>query len=75
MREYAAAKNLKGARAKRNIGLIGIIAVMSITSARRFIEGGAAILHLESRNHHIIRAGKREPIPWMSESLRVLTAS
>lgn len=48
-----------------------MILVISIISARRFREGGAAILITEKINHQKVMAGNRAWNPFSKNSLRV----
>ena len=46
-------------------------AVIKEISAKRLIEGGAAMLQMDNRSHHIEKAGKSLRIPLVKNILRV----
>lgn len=49
--------------------------IISEISAKRLIEGGAAILQIDRRSHHIEKAGNSLRIPFVKNILRVLVPS
>jgi len=52
-----------------------IIEVIKIISLSRLIDGGAAILIHENRNHHIVKTGVTDIMPLDNVSLRVWVIS
>lgn len=51
------------------------IAVIDRISPRRLMEGGAAMLAAENRNHHMVIEGRRVRRPLVRNILRVLVVS
>jgi len=73
--EYAAVKNLTIEIKTKEIVDFDIIAVISIISLRRLIEGGAAIFAAVNRNHHIDIIGVSAINPLVRNILRVCVIS
>lgn len=51
------------------------IAVRSIISLSKLIDGGAAIFHAEKINHHAVKIGKDVIMPLVRNMLRVCVIS
>jgi hypothetical protein len=47
------------------------IAVSSMISLSKLIDGGAAIFQAEKMNHHIVKIGREDIIPFVKYMLRV----
>ena len=70
MREYAAVRKEIRANIPAKIVQYERIPVMSMISASRLIEGGAAMFAAIRRNHHNAIAGNRGNSPLLMRSLR-----
>lgn len=70
-REYAAEKNLTILSKIILLIDVDIIAVINIISLNRLIDGGAAIFLAVNINHHIVRVGIINIIPFVKYRLRV----
>lgn len=51
------------------------VAVIDRISPRRLIDGGAAMLAAESKNHHMVIDGRKVRSPFVKNNLRVLVVS
>lgn len=74
-RLYPAAKNLISKIALEDKNELDITEEISIISASKLIDGGAAILQAENINHQNVMAGKINSIPLVINNLRVLNVS
>ncbi len=74
-RLYAAAKNVVRARRGAVTEDLDKTDEIRRSSARRFIDGGAAIFAALNRNHHIVIAGMTARKPLVRNRLRVEEAS
>jgi len=70
-KEYAPVINLSNPKKIINIIENEDVAVINIISLRRLIDGGAAILIAVNMNHHIVREGKNDIMPFIRNMLRV----
>ena len=68
---YNAARNLIRAKGRRQYIERNIVAGKIIISPSKLIEGGAAILITEKRNHHKVSSGRSISIPLLKNNLRV----
>lgn len=74
-REYAAVRNLINIIEIRDIVVFEITEVINIISLKRLIDGGAAILQAENKNHHMDIIGVTLINPLVRNILRVLVIS
>lgn len=72
---YRAAKKLIKPKGRRQYIERNIVAGKIIISPKRLIEGGAAILITEKRNHQRVNKGRSISIPLLRKRLRVLLFS
>jgi len=75
IKEYAPVIKLN--KAKNSIKNIenAVVAVINIISLSKLIDGGAAILILENKNHHRDIEGRNIIIPFIKNMLRVCKIS
>ena len=74
-REYAAVRNLINLIEIKDRVVFEITEVINIISLSKLIDGGAAILHAENKNHHIDMMGVILISPLVRNILRVLVIS
>lgn len=74
-REYIAVKNLTSLNRGIKYRDLDSVAVISIISLSRLIDGGAAILAAVNRNHHIVIVGLIVINPLVKNILRVWVIS
>lgn len=74
-REYAAVRNLINLIEIRERVVLEITEVISMISLRRLIDGGAAMLQAENKNHHMDIIGVTLINPLVRNILRVLVIS
>mgnify|MGYP003508446166 FL=1 len=74
-KEYAAVRNLIKLIEISDSEVLEITEVINIISLSKLIDGGAAILHAENRNHHIDMIGVILISPLVRNILRVLVIS